>query len=371
MTESEHNKTSGTREHNKKADTREHNKKADTQEHNKKADTQEHNKKNDARRRLFDIITIGNRDDLPSRSFDVILVITIFLNVIVTFMQTFEELSALSDVFNVIEIVTVTLFCIEYLLRIFTADFLYPGVSKGGAVVKFLLSFDGIVDLLTILPLVPLYGLIAFRILRVVRIFHLFRINATLDSFNIIALVIKDKWKQIVSSLIIILIFMLASSLGIYSVEHEAQPAAFPNAFSGIWWSVSALLTVGYGDIYPITVAGKIMGIIIAFLGVGLVAIPTGIISAGFVEQYSFRTMSEKPISDINDIGEVLIDGEHPACGKTVAEISKSKTLMVLLIIRDELRLIPTDNLRIKEGDILVLESERTHKSRKGRNFKI
>ncbi len=328
-------------------------------------------KETGARKRIFDIITIGNTNDFPSRAFDILLVVTIFLNVTVTFMQTFEELASLSIVFSIIEGVTVTLFCIEYFLRILTADFLYPNVSKGKAIVKFLFSFDGIVDLLTILPLVPLYGFIAFRILRVVRIFHLFRINATLDSFNIIALVIKDKWKQIVSSLIIILIFMLASSLGIYSVEHETQPDAFPNAFSGIWWSVSALLTVGYGDIYPITVAGKIMGIFIAFLGVGLVAIPTGIISAGFVEQYSFRTMSERPIPDINDIGEVLIGEDHPACGRTIAEISKSKTLTVLLLIRGELKLIPSDNLVIEEGDILVVESERTHKSRKAKNYKI
>ena len=72
-----------------------------------------------------------------------------------------------------------------------------------------------------------------------------------------------------------------------YSLEHEAQPEVFKNAFSGIWWSVSTLLTVGYGDIYPVTVLGKMFSIIITFLGVGMVAIPTGILSAGFVEQYS------------------------------------------------------------------------------------
>lgn len=80
---------------------------------------------------------------------------------------------------------------------------------------------------------------------------------------------------------------MLASSLCIYGAEHDAQPLAFKNAFSGIWWSLSTIFTVGYGDIYPITVTGKIMGVMITFLGVGSVAIPTGIISAGFVENYT------------------------------------------------------------------------------------
>ena len=80
---------------------------------------------------------------------------------------------------------------------------------------------------------------------------------------------------------------MVASSLCMYSMEHEAQPDKFKNAFSGIWWSTSTLLTIGYGDIYPVTVGGKIMAIVISFLGVGMVAIPTGIISAGFVESYT------------------------------------------------------------------------------------
>lgn len=123
--------------------------------------------------------------------------------------------------------------------------------------------------------------------IRIVRIFRLFKINAYYDSLNVITEVIKGKSQQLISSVFIILVLMLASSLGMYSLEHEAQPDVFSNAFSGIWWSTSTLLTVGYGDIYPITTAGKILGIFITFLGVGMVAIPTGIISAGFVDQCS------------------------------------------------------------------------------------
>ena len=130
-------------------------------------------------------------------------------------------------------------------------------------------------------------GFVAFRMLRVVRIFHLFRVNSYYDSFNVIKSVIYEKRNQLASSIFIILILMTASSLCMYSAEHEAQPEAFANAFSELWWSVSTMLTVGYGDIYPITTAGQIMAIVIAFLGVGVVAIPTGIISAGFVEQYT------------------------------------------------------------------------------------
>lgn len=122
---------------------------------------------------------------------------------------------------------------------------------------------------------------------RIVRIFRLFRINAYYDSLNVITEVISGKKQQLISSVFIIVVLMLASSLSMYSLEHEAQPEVFTDAFSGIWWAASTLLTVGYGDIYPITTAGKILGIAITFLGAGMVAIPTGIISAGFVDQYS------------------------------------------------------------------------------------
>lgn len=98
--------------------------------------------------------------------------------------------------------------------------------------------------------------------------------------------VLKEKKNQILSSVFIAGMLMLAASLCMYSAEHAAQPEAFRNAFDELWWSVSALLTVGYGDIYLITITGKIMAIVISLLGAGTVAIPDGIISAGFVEQY-------------------------------------------------------------------------------------
>lgn len=250
--------------------------------------------KTSVKRRIFDIIQIGNQDDLPSRAFDIGLVAVITLNIAAMFLETFEELRSWHGVFNAVESVTVLLFCVEYILRIWTAEYLYPGQSRGRAVWKFLRSYDGVIDLLTILPFFFLSGFVVFRMLRVVRIFHLFRINAQYDSFNVIKSVLYEKRNQIASSVFIVVILMLASSLFMYSVEHEAQPENFRNALSGIWWSVSTLLTVGYGDIYPVTVLGRAMAIVITFLGVGMVAIPTGIISAGFVEQYS-RMQQETP----------------------------------------------------------------------------
>ena len=156
---------------------------------------------------------------------------------------------------------------------------------------KYIFSGSGIVDLLSFLPnYLPVFfpaGAVAFRMFRVIRILRIFRVNSYYDALNVITEVIRRKRDQILSSVFIIVMLIIASSLCMYSLEHEAQPEVFKNAFSGIWWSVSTLLTVGYGDIYPVTVLGKMFSIIITFLGVGMVAIPTGILSAGFVEQYS------------------------------------------------------------------------------------
>ena len=258
------------------------------------------------KKRIFDIIQIGKRDDFISRAFDIFIVAVILVNIAILFMETFEQLDPYASVLKGIETVTVIIFCLEYILRIWTAEYLYPDQKGVKAVLRFLFSFDGIVDLLTILPFFFLSGFVAFRMLRVVRIFHLFRINAYYDSFNVITSVLYEKRNQIISSIFIILVLMMASSLCMYSAEHDAQPEVFNNAFSGIWWSISTILTVGYGDIYPITALGRLMAILIAFLGVGAVAIPTGIISAGFVEQYTRIQNQNKVNSDMKGTSKML-----------------------------------------------------------------
>ena len=130
------------------------------------------------KKRIFDIIQIGNTEDLPSRAFDWFLVIVIVLNILVMFLATFDTFLPLTPVFTVIEYVSAGVFCIEYILRIWTADLLYPDETPFRARLHFLRSYDGVVDLLTILPFVMLDGFVVFRMLRVVRIFHLFRHGA-------------------------------------------------------------------------------------------------------------------------------------------------------------------------------------------------
>ena len=311
------------------------------------------------RKRIFKIIQIGQRGDLPSAAFDYFIVINITLNILAMFLETFEQLERFTPIFKGIEIGTVTIFCIEYILRLWTADLLYPELSRGRAVLKFLRSYDGIVDLLTILPFFFLSGFIVFRMLRVVRIFHLFRINAQYDSFHIIVKVLIEKRNQILSSLFIIFVLTLASGVGIYNAEHAAQPEVFSNAFAGIWWSVATLLTVGYGDIYPITVVGKIMGMFIAFLGVGAVAIPTGIISAGFVEQYSKNQNSDRYFTDIKKVGEISASEENGLVGLTVHEIQEYYDMRVFVVLRGDLPVIASGEIVVMADDILIVSSDK------------
>ncbi|MBO4902025.1 MAG: ion transporter [Lachnospiraceae bacterium] len=312
------------------------------------------------RREVFKIISIGNKQDFASRVFDIALVIVIFCNLTVTLLSTFRYWDKYSDVLQAIELITIVLFTIEYILRLWTADFLYPDRKRSLAVLAFVISLSGLIDLLTFLPYyLPIFfpaGAVAFRMLRVVRIFRLFRVNAKNDAFSVILDVLYEKRNQLLFSIVLILIFMIAASLCMYDLEHEAQPDAFQNAFSGIWWAVSTLLTVGYGDIYPVTIAGRVMAIIISFLGVGMVAIPTGIISAGFVQQYT-KSRSEMPYGSEHELQFVTatVTDEHAWAGKPVREIVLPDRLAIVSVIRGGADLSPIPELVLEPEDRVVI----------------
>ena len=306
------------------------------------------------KKRIFEIIQIGNRNDFPSRFFDIFIVFVILLNILIMFLYTFDELRPYMRTMKIVEGVTVVFFCIEYILRIWTADLLYPDLSRTAAIGKFIISFDGIVDLLTILPFFFLTGFVALRLLRVVRIFHLFRLNAQYDSFNVIKKVIYNKRNQIISSVVIIFILMLASSISIYGVEHSAQPDVYKNAFSGMWWSLSTIFTVGYGDIYPITFLGRTLAVIITFLGVGVVAIPTGIISAGFVEEYSKIQKDERNRTVKTSV--ILVEKRHEYIDMTVDEIEEAEDFNIVALVRNGNVSMPLGNIKIQINDTIIYQ---------------
>lgn len=313
------------------------------------------------RKRVFEILEVGNEYDRVSRMYDLINAFSIILNLAASTLYTFSEIREPFGFWLVVlEEVTVVFFFGDYILRVWTAKYLYPGLSEKKATGHYVFSFTGIVDLLSFLPyFLPVFfptGTVAFRMIRIVRIFKLFRINAYYDSLSVITDVIKGKKQQLISSVFIILILMLASSLCMYSLEHEAQPEVFQNAFSGIWWSASSLLTVGYGDIYPITTLGKMFGIFITFLGVGIVAIPTGIISAGFVDQYS-RMKKQAEYGYEEDIRFIKIRIGDGDCwvGKSISELGLPAGVIIAVIKRKNEVLIPRGDVVLLPGDGIVL----------------
>ena len=309
---------------------------------------------NARKKRIFEVIQIGNVSDTPSRAFDYILTAAIILNIILMFMQTFEVFAPYMGLIDALEKITAAFFLVEYILRLWTADQLYPKEKSSlAAAWRFATSVDGIVLLLTILPFLALSGFVVFRMLRVVRILRLFKVNQTFDSFNVITSVLYDKRNQILSSCFIIIVLMLAASLCMYSVEHEAQPEAFANAFSGIWWSMSTIFTIGYGDVSPVTTLGRFLGIIISFLGVGAVAIPTGIISAGFVERYQ-EMQAGADSRDLN-IQTLYVDMDSKWLGKTASEIEEEFGVAILLVQRGKAKFLPGEDFRVAKGDALAV----------------
>lgn len=316
------------------------------------------------RKRIFQIIEVGYDLDWPSRIYDFLNVISIIINIAVSILYTYSSVrEQYGNVLKMVEFSTVVFFCIDYILRLLTAQCMHPRLKGRHALVKYVFSFNGVVDLLSFVPyFMPVFfpsGTVAFRMIRIIRIFRLFRINAYYDSLSVIKDVLNGKKQQLISSVFIILVFMVGASLCMYSLEHNAQPDVFKNAFSGIWWATSTLLTVGYGDIYPITFLGKLLGIFISFLGVGMVAIPTGIISAGFVDQYS--TIKKKTEygyeMDMHFIKVVITENDRWV-GMRIASLKLPEGIIVAAIRRKEEFIIPRGDVVIEENDILILGAE-------------
>lgn len=240
------------------------------------------------KQKVYNIIRDDDVNGIVSDVFDGAIIFLIILNCMILVLQTFNLSETLSRVFNYIELFSVIVFSIEYILRLWTSDLLQPMIAPGKARIKYVTSFMALIDLFAILPfylpfLIP-FDLRMLRMFRIIRLFRLFKLNRYTSAFKTIFEVFAKKKSQIVAAFFIITLLMIIASLVMFDLENAAQPDVFTNAFSGLWWAVATFTTVGYGDIFPITVGGKLIAGLMAFLGIGLVAVPTGIISAGFIE---------------------------------------------------------------------------------------
>ena len=247
--------------------------------------------------RVFEIIEAAKDGDKASRIFDLFIMALIIINVAIVIAETFSLPQAVRDGIYYVELVSVMIFTVEYLLRVWTSDLLRPDMRPAKARIKYVFSFMALIDLLAILPfyipfLIPV-DLRVLRMLRIIRLLRVFKVNRYTTALSTIGNVFKRKKSQLLSSVFVVILLMIIAAVLMYNVENAAQPEAFTNAFDALWWAVATLTTVGYGDIYPITTIGKMLSALIALLGIGLVAVPTGIISAGFVEEIDSKKEAE------------------------------------------------------------------------------
>ena len=243
----------------------------------------------DIKNKVFSVIQPDRGGSVLSKVFDIFITVLILGSVASVFVSTFELPDEMQEMLSRFDAIVSVIFTVEYAVRLWTADCLYAGKSSLAARCRYVVSAMAIIDLLAILPFwLPMIlpsTMLGLRALRLVRLLRILKLNRYFDAIRTIWDVLVDKKRELFGSIFFIMLLMMVSSLLMYSAEHDAQPNVFRNAFSGLWWAVATLTTVGYGDIYPVTTLGRIFGTIIAFSGIAAVAIPTGIFSAGLSER--------------------------------------------------------------------------------------
>ena len=217
---------------------------------------------------------IEDNTTFKGKVFDYFIQVLILLSLIAFTIETLPDNSASTiRLLNTFEIVCVLIFTVEYFLRIYVAEKPW----------KYIFSFYGVVDFFAIFPFYlrgayDLRALRAFRVFRIFRALKLIRYNKALNRFRIAAKIVKE---EVILFMIVTLIFIFLASAGIYYFENEAQPDIFVSVPHSGWWAVVTLTTVGYGDVYPITIGGKIFTFFMLLVGVGIVTIPAGLVASG------------------------------------------------------------------------------------------
>lgn len=256
----------------------------------------------ETRRRVHDLIERGS--GTAGRLIAAAILALITVNVMAVILETVDWIAADHAVtLHVIEVVSVSVFTAELLVRLWscTADprFAHPVLGR----LRYLVQPLTIIDVVAIAPFfVPLVlpDLRFARAIRLLRLFRLLKFGRYSDTIRTLGRVAVGKREDLTVAAFAVTIVLVISSCLMYYVENEAQPAAFSSIPATMWWGIATLTTVGYGDIYPITPLGRFLGAFIALSGVGLVALPAGILAAGFTEEMQ-RRREEKAAAGATD----------------------------------------------------------------------
>ncbi len=233
------------------------------------------------RKRLYEIIELSKDDDKLSKAYDFFMMFVIIASLIpLAFKET-------NNLFMVVERVSTAIFIIDYILRFVTADYRSEGTS--GRIKAFVLYPFTPLAIVDLLAIIPSFGIIAsgfkmlklFRLLRTFRVFRAFKIIRYSKSVMIISNVMKKQKESLLAVCVLAAAYVLICALIIFNVE----PDTFDNFFSAIYWATVSLTTMGYGDIYPVSTIGRIVTMVSSFVGIAIVALPSGIITAGYMDE--------------------------------------------------------------------------------------
>lgn len=261
------------------------------------------------RKRIWEIVEVADPDDNYSKAFDLFILTLIFLNVLAVIISTVQSVHERYGVFlNAFEIISVVVFSVEYLARIWACTsnsrFRHPIQGR----LRYIVTPMALIDAVAIVPFyLPFIGLdLRFvRVLRLLRIVRLAKVGRYSSSLQMMKRVLISKKEELLLTVFVLVLLLVVSACVMYHCETVAQPAVFPDIPSTMWWAVVTLTTVGYGDVYPITPMGKFVAAIMAILGIGMFALPTGILGSGFVEEIERRKNTEKQTA-CPHCGEVL-----------------------------------------------------------------
>ncbi len=245
------------------------------------------------RRRTWEIVEVAKSGDSVSRVFDIFILALIFLNVVAVIIGSLKTIQAkYGGLLDLVESVSVAVFTMEYVARIwsctFDSRFTRPVVGR----LSFAFQPMLMIDLFAIAPFyLPFLGidLRSLRALRLLRLFRVAKIGRYYTSLTLIRNVFSSKKEELILTSAVMLLLVVVSSSILYYCENPTQPDSFSSIPATMWWAIATLTTVGYGDIYPVTAFGKLFAAIIAIIGIGMFALPTGILGAGFVEEIQKR----------------------------------------------------------------------------------
>ncbi len=243
---------------------------------------------------LLDPTDGGTVWDRVVNSFIVVLVL---LNLVAVCLETVEQLYlAHWALFRDFELFSVSVFSLEYLLRTWSCTSMEKYRHPFRGRLRYVSSPGALVDLAAILPFyLPLsgLGLRSLRLLRMIRFLRFFKLARFLNASRVIRRVFRSKKDELLISMLLVLTLIILAATLMYFVEHDAQPDKFSSIPETMWWSVATLTTVGYGDVYPITTAGKTLTALISILGIGMFALPAGILASGFSEEFKRKEAAQ------------------------------------------------------------------------------